>query len=485
MNRAGVTEMGEEISKGEFSPADFSHFEEKLRSETELLRGWFNDYVFERSGATIGYELEAWCMDEKFRPAPRNEEFLKVLDDPMVVEELARFNVEFNAPPENIGPHSLRQIHKHLQELWGKATSKARDLDMCLAMIGILPTVTREQLTLANMSNRERYRALNKQVLRMRHNNPMHMDIEGRQHLTCDQRDVMLESAATSLQIHLQIDQREAARVYNAAQLISAPIVAATSNSPYLFGYDLWAETRIPLFEQAVNTADESSQRYPTPARVGFGDGYLRRSLLELFNENLDRFPVLLPAVMDAKASDLCHLRLHNGTIWRWNRPLVGFADDGVPHLRIEHRVIPAGPSIPDIVANIALFLGAIHGVTKKLGDFEQRMPFARARENFYTAARHGLDARIHWLDGGFGNVRDLLLKELLPMATEALQALGIDDEDTVEYMSIITRRVELRRTGTDWQRAFISRHGNETEALVYAYWKNQESGAPVCEWEY
>ena len=477
--------MGEEISKGEFSLADFGRFEDVLRSETELLRTWFNDCVFEQGNGTIGYELEAWCINEDFSPAPRNEEFLNAFGSPMVVEELARFNVEFNAPPENLDRDALKRMAEHLQGLWRSAAAVARELGMRLAMVGILPTAQRSQLTLENMSNRERYRALNEQVLRMRHNNPLHMDIEGHEHLICDQRDVMLESAATSLQIHLQVDQKNAARYYNAAQLLSGPIVAATSNSPFLFGYDLWAETRIPLFEQAVNTTDESSERYPMPARVTFGEGYLRCSLLELFNENLERFPVLLPALLAAKAEAMCHLRLHNGTIWRWNRPLVSFGDDGTPHLRLEHRVIPAGPSVPDIVANIALFLGLAHGAVRTLGDFEQRLQFAKTRENFYLAARHGLDAKLHWLDGGHGAVRTLLLDQLLPMAREALNNLGIDGDDVGYYMDIVERRIRLRRTGTDWQRGFVRHHGKDISALASAYWKNQESGAPVCEWEY
>jgi hypothetical protein len=340
-------------------------------------------------------------------------------------------------------------------------------------------------LTLENMSNRERYRALNREVLRMRHNKSLQLDIKGKEHLICDQRNVMLESAATSLQIHMQINQQQAADYYNAAQVLAAPMVAATSNSPFLFGYDLWAETRIPLFEQAVNTVDVSAKRHTAPARVTFGDAYIRDSLLELFLSNLENYPVLLPANMSAEPEELCHLRLHNGTIWRWNRPLVGFDNAGVPHLRLEHRVIPAGPSIPDVVANIALFAGLLHSIVYKDGNIARRLPFEHARDNFYNAARDGLDATLQWFDGKSGGVDRLLLELLIPAAGEGLRGLGVDSEDTAYYMDVIERRVRLRRTGSDWQRGFVRRRGKDMTVLAQAYYEAQQSGQPVCEWDF
>jgi len=476
--------VGEEISNGEFSTADFGRFKSALKQETEILRAWFQESAFAHGHGTLGYELEAWCMDNDFQPAPRNEEFLAAFNNPMVVEELARFIVEYNAPPETIGIDTLNRVAGHLRTLWDDAARVAQGLDMRLAMIGILPTASQSELTMENMSNRERYRALNKEVLRMRHNNPLRMDIEGNEHLRCDQRNVMLESAATSLQIHLQVDQFDAAHYYNAVQVLSGPMVAAASNSPFLFGYDLWAETRIPLFEQAVNTVDSNSLKYAAPARVVFGDAYLHSSLLELFDSNLENFPVLLPADIETKTEELGHLRLHNGTIWRWNRPLVGFDVNGKPHLRIEHRTIPSGPSIEDIVANIALFVGLLQGIVRGIENFEQRLPFEEVRDNFYRAACDGLEAKLAWVDGGYGTARSLLLDNLLPMARQGLQHLGLGSEEVGHYMDIVERRVKLRRTGSDWQRGFVGRYGRDMSALTKAYWERQQTGAPVCDWE-
>jgi len=476
--------MGEEVAGLEFSRVDFERFEAALRDETEMLGRMFADKAFDTGPEVVGYELEAWLIGADGDPAPRNAEFLAAMHDDMVVEELASFNVEFNAPPVPVSTNALDAMEDHLRETWRTAHASGDAMDIRLAMIGILPTVKRSQLTVANMSDRERYRALNKQVLKMHGNHPMHLDIQGVERLSLEQRDVMLESAATSMQIHLQIGQDDAVRYYNTSLLVSAPMVAAACNSPYLFGRDLWAETRIPLFEQAVDTADPTLLRQDIPARVTFGHDYVRESIFELFDRNRSLFPILLPAHFDSPPGELHHLRFHNGTIWRWNRPLIGIPAQGAPHLRIEHRVVPAGPTVADTVANCALYLGLVRSVVDNDDAVADRLPFIKVRDNFYRAARDGLDASIVWLDGRTGNVRDLLLTNLLPAATDALVRWGLDASSVRHHMNIIERRVRARRTGADWQRAFVARHGRDMRALTEEYWKHQQSGAPVCEWK-
>ncbi|MEZ5448793.1 MAG: glutamate--cysteine ligase, partial [Thiolinea sp.] len=229
---------------------------------------------------------------------------------------------------------------------------------------------------------------------------------------------LMLEAAATSFQIHMQLPAATAHHFYNAAIIASGPVMAVSGNSPFLFGHALWDETRIPLFEQAVNTGREQ------PARVSFGTGFAQDSLIECFEENQALYPVLLPMLQDSPLEQFAHLRLHNGVIWRWNRPLIGFDADGKTHVRLEHRILPAGPSVPDMIANAALF----YGLTSYLGQQfcagePLPMAFAIARENFYNAALRGLEARhMRWHRQEW-RVQELMLNELLPIAARPAAA--------------------------------------------------------------
>jgi gamma-glutamyl:cysteine ligase YbdK (ATP-grasp superfamily) len=296
--------------------------------------------------------------------------------------------------------------------------------------------------------------------------------------------DVMLESAATSFQLHTQINLNQAARLYNASQILSAPMVALCANSPYLFGKDLWDETRIPLFEQAVATGGYDAAAFGPIRRVTFGSGYVRESLLECFNENRDHYPVLLPVNLDNNTATLPHLRLHNGTIWRWNRPLIGFDEAGNIHLRIEHRVIPSGPSTLDAVANAAFYYGVAIAMVNLPTAPELLLQFDKARDNFYRAAQLGLRAHLHWLDDKSHPVTELLLNILLPMAQEGLDLLGVAASDSKEYLDIIRQRLETGTNGAVWQRAFVDKHGRDMQALTAAYFQHQHSGLPVHEWK-
>ncbi len=475
--------MGEEIPTSHFSSQDFEDFTNRLRDETFLLKDWFARDKFAKGHEVGGFELEAWLVDSEAHPAPINKPFLELLNSPSVVLELSRFNVELHTPPQVLRADALSCMQRELESTWQSSNEAASAFDAKLAMIGILPTVREEDLSLSNMSDLERYRALNEQVFRMRHGHPLRLDIQGRERLQTEHRNVMLESATTSFQIHLQVDAASAVRYYNAAQIVSAPMVAASANSPYLFGKDLWDETRITLFEQSINTCDERDIAHCPPARVTFGDAYIKESLLELYTENLGRFPVLLPCRFDDPKALLHHLRLHNGTIWRWNRPLIGFGDNGTVCLRIEHRVVPAGPSAGDSIANAALFYGLVHALSKLEVSPESQFEFGDARENFYTAARHGLTAELKWLQGFRGSAQVLLLEELIPMARRGLLALGLDKDEADDYLDIIDRRVRTGRNGAAWLRAYRARHECTMQELTTVYLEHQNLGKPVHEW--
>ncbi len=483
--------MGQEIDDACFCRQDFDTFHQRLTEETALLAEWFRQGHFDPGPPVAGFELEAWLVDAQLRPAPVNARFIERLGSPQVFPELATFNVEFNIEPLPLGGHILSQMANGLQQTWQQARRTAHEMQLELAMIGILPTVRDADLSPANLSAMNRYHALNSEIMRLRGGRPLRLDIHGHDILRAEHCDVMLESATTSFQIHLQVAPELAARAYNASIIASAPLVAVSANSPYLFGHDLWAETRIPLFEQSVEVGGYEEDAHGPMRRVSFGSGYARASLQEVFTENLEHFPVLLPVLFDAPPEHLAHLRLHNGTLWRWNRPLIGFtpskirsAQGNKPHLRIEQRVVPAGPTIADSVANAAFFYGLCWALCRQGEAAETRLPFATARDNFYAAARHGLDTQLIWLDGNKQPAHSLLLKTLLPLATQGLEALGIDHDEAAHYLGIIESRVKNACNGAAWQRAYVARHGPDMPALLAAYLERQHNGAPVHEWD-
>lgn len=475
--------MGQEIDSYCFSQQDFASFSQRLKAETELLAQWFADDAFDSGPPVAGFELEAWLVDSKLRPAAINDAFLERMASPLVSAELARFNVEFNVDPVPLSGNALSRLAGELEAIWQKGRHVAAGLGADLVMTGMLPTVEDSDLVLDKLSAMNRYVALNAEILRLRGGRPLRMDIHGHDILRSEHYDVMLESTATSFQIHLQVPLAQAVRAYNASIIASAPLLAASANSPYLFGKDLWAETRIPVFEQAVEVGGFEEDSHGPMRRVSFGSGYARQSILECFVENLEHFPVLLPMLFDGPPEQLQHLRLHNGTLWRWNRPLIGFAN-GKPHLRIEQRVVPAGPTIADAVANAALFYGLAQGLCDLQQAPEKTLTFPQARDNFYACAQHGLDANLLWLDGQKHPARSLLLKHILPLARQGLSALNIEPEEADHYLAIIEARIQQGRNGTAWQRAYVARHGNDMHALLAAYLQRQNTAKPVHEWD-
>jgi gamma-glutamyl:cysteine ligase YbdK (ATP-grasp superfamily) len=327
------------------------------------------------------------------------------------------------------------------------------------------------------MSSSRRYRALNEQVLRLRQGNPIRLEVEGRERLKTEHFDVMLEAGATSFQLHLQVPLCEAVRFYNAAMILSAPLVALSANSPLLFGKILWDETRIPLFEQAI---DVGGGKF---SRVTFGSGYADRTLEECFVENRAHYPIMLPLAMDEISEHLAHLRLHNGTIWRWNRALIGFDGPGEPHLRVEQRVPPAGPTTVDMAANMAFYYGLVEALATSAVPPETRLLFATARANFYLAARYGLDAELVWLDQQPVTVRDLILRQLLPLARQGLAQLDVAGDVAERLLGIIELRTASGQNGAVWQRRFIERHGRDMALLTREYRDRQRAGDPVHDW--
>lgn len=471
--------MGQEIRGREFSAEDFAHFRKRLTQETRSLRESFAAGQFSNAGPFIGLELEVWLIDHNFFPAPHNQSFLERLADPSVVAELSQFNIEINAPVERIEGQGLQRMHECLSETMRRCAANAHDDVDTVIAIGTLPTLRQQDLSLESMTPSHRYSALNREAMRLRGGMPLNIDIDdaltGAHHFQACFKDVMLEAAATSFQLHLQVPPAVVSRTYNASVVLSAPLVAIAANSPFLFGQPLWQETRIAIFEQSL-------QQSHGPERVTLGNAYAGEDITELFEENLNAYPVLLP--VEARDPPRCYscLRLQNGTIWRWVRPIVGFDPDGRPHVRIEQRVLPAGPTVRDMVANAALYFGAVHMLARKLDDAETALPFALARENFYEASRHGLNAEIRWLDGvGKRSVRDVL-SELIALSAEGLAEQGMDGDLIDHYLGIIACRLACGRNGAEWQLAHFDRYA-DLNKLTAAYVENQRTGRPVHEW--
>ena len=476
--------MGQEIERSDLTDADREAYRARLRDETKILKRMFDEGRFDaRRPLSCGLEVEAWLVDEHLAPKPCNDEFLRTAASPALCHELSQFNFEMNSEPRPLAGDTFSQKQAELEALWRKCETAAGKVGARPLLAGILPTLTDDVLSLERMSRSHRYHALNTQLFGLRKGQPIALDIEGRSHVRAEHEDVMLEAACTSIQVHLRIPEAEAARTYNAAQILSAPLVAATANSPFLFGHSVWEETRIPVFEQAVSLLSFRDLEGRGVGRVTFGAGYVRRSLLELFLENLDAYPVLLPLLMEETPEHLTHLRLQNGTIWRWNRPIVGFGADGEPHLRLEQRVMAAGPTFADILANTAFCIGLLSHYVAKTEPAEANLPFEAARTNFYAAARHGIDASVSWC-GESGPMRALLLNRLVGEAKDGLRRAGIAEEEIDFYLEgIIKERVRTGKTGAAWQRQFADANRHDFRKLTERYAELQAEGKPVHLW--
>ena len=464
-----------------------------LRALDRMLR----EGMFDTGPRRIGAEQEMFLIDRHWAPARASLQMLEKLADPHYTTELGQFQLEANADPQLFTGDGLSRMERQLDELVGKARTAAAELGLAPVLMGILPTLRKSDLGLDSMVPSPRYRALNKAMADLR-GGAFEFSINGTDELIVAHDSVMLEACNASFQVHLQVTPAEFPRMYNIAQVLAAPMVAIAANSPLLFGRRLWAETRIALFRQAVDTRSHTHHLRESEARVSFGTRWVRESVLEIYQEDIARFRTLVGTDLDedpvAKLARgeiplLKALRLHNGTIYRWNRACYGVMD-GKAHLRIENRVMPAGPSILDEVANGALWFGVMAELGAQGEDVTRRIDFDQAGANFYTAAREGLGAHFLWLDGEDLSASQLVLDRLLPLAEAGLRRQGIVDDDIKRYLSVVETRVRTARTGARWQLSSWSalkdkaRSGERSNALVAATLQRQQTGRPVAEWE-
>ena len=450
--------MGEQNVETRASEEQIQAFTVALLEDIRALELMLDKGMIETGVRRVGAEQEMFLVNQGFRPAPIAVEALAAIDDPHFTTELARFNLEANLPVYPFEGKFLSRMENDLRALLEKAFRSIEGLDAKLVLTGILPTLGLGDLGLENMTPNPRYFALNDAMVRLR-GGEFTTRIKGIDELFCTHDNVMLESCNTSFQLHLQVGPEEFAFLYNIAQLITAPLLAAAVNSPVLLGKRLWNETRVALFQQSVDARSEAHQKRGGRHRVSFGDNWLDNSALEIFKEDIARFRAVLATdvddqaverVMRGESPDLMALRLHNGTVYRWNRACYGVYE-GVAHLRIENRVLPAGPTLKDEMANAAFFYGLMAACADEYGDIRKRMNFDDAKANFVAAARLGLKAQFAWIGDRSVPADELILDELLPMAHSALVDHGIDSADVDTYLGVLHDRVESGQTGAQW----------------------------------
>ena len=491
--------MGRDIDTTEFTREDRARYRDKVKGNLAALRHLVETNRFETGKRTIGVEVEVYVTDKNGDAAPINQALLDRIASPDFQTELAQFNIEFDVKPRRLAGRCFSDIADELRRSLNYAQEQARSLDAEVVIIGILPTLTDFDVTEQNLSANPRYKALNDSILNQRGEDIL-IRIEGDETLETTANSILFEAACTSMQLHLQVDPTDFARHWNAAQILSAPLVAAAANSPFFLGKQLHHETRIALFSQATDTRTEELASQGVRPRVWFGEKWLSEGIFELFDENVRYFPSLLPICDDEdphavlRAGDvprLPELTLHNGTIYRWNRPVYEVSR-GRPHMRIENRVLPAGPTVVDCVANAALYYGMLNALASDSAPMWQTMSFEAAQDNFYAAAREGLHAKFYW--PGVSRAvpaTELILKHLVPLARAGLLDWGVDRDDIDTYLGIIEERMLTGQNGAVWQiktwQKLIEDHEYDrpdaARELVHRYLDHSDAGLPVHTW--
>ncbi|MCW6007087.1 glutamate--cysteine ligase [Micromonospora sp. CPCC 205371] len=489
--------MGKDVSTGAFSREDRARYRQKVRRCLDVFALMLDDFGFDAERPTTGLEIELNLIDGDAEPAMRNAEILANLADPTFQTELGQFNLELNARPRLIEGDGFSDYEADLQASLGRAEHRAVKADATIVLIGILPTLTARHLVLENLSSNERYRVLNDQIVLAR-GEDIELDISGVERLQTATDSIAPEAACTSVQFHMQVSPENFASYWNASQAIASVQVALGANSPFLYGRQLWAETRIALFEQSTDTRPEELKAQGVRPRVWFGERWIT-SIFDLFEENVRYFSPLLPICDDEDPVEVLHnggvphlgeLRLHNGTVYRWNRPVYDIMN-GRPHLRVENRVLPAGPTVIDMLANAAFYFGLTRELSEADRPIWSQLTFSAAEENFHAAARRGIEATVHWPRVGEIRVTDLIMESLLPRAYAGLDRFGVSPALRDRLLGIIEQRCRTGRNGAVWQTEAVwaaeRRRGLDRSAALHdmlqRYTRLQRTNEPVHTW--
>lgn len=488
--------MGQDVEEQEFSRADRTLHREKVRRCLDVFAMLLRQAQFDAADPLTGLEIEFNLVDEDGWPALKNTAALAAIANPLFQTELGQFNVEINLEPRSLKNGGLGRFEDDLRVSLNEAEARSAEVGAHLVMIGILPTLQPGHLSPTTISSNPRYQLLSDQILDAR-GEDIAISIDGVEKLAARADSIMPEAACTSTQLHIQVSPDEFAGYWNASQAIAGVQLALGANSPYLLGSDLWAETRIPLFEQATDTRSAELKEQGVRPRVWFGERWIT-SIFDLFEENVRYFPALLPitededplAVLDAGGiPELHELRLHNGTVYRWNRPIYDVVD-GSPHVRVENRVLAAGPTVLDTMANAAFYFGLTRALAQDDRPLWSQMSFSAAEENFHLAARDGIEAQVYWPGVGQVAATELTLRRLLPLAREGLSAWGVEVAECDRLLGVIEGRCLTGRNGASWFREQVralQEGGTErSEALretLLEYRERMHSNEPVHTW--
>ena len=490
--------MGEDVTQTEYTRAHRLQYRRKVQLSLDVFETMLAQSSFEFDRPLTGMEIECNLVDADYQPAMTNRDVLAAIADPAYQTELGAYNIEFNVPPRPLPGNSGLELEAEVRASLNAAEAKANADGAHIVMIGILPTLMPEHLAADWMSESTRYQALNDSIFTARGEDIM-IDIGGPERLSLQSASIAPESACTSMQLHLQVSPAEFAQNWNAAQVLAGPQLALGANSPYFYGHQLWAETRIELFAQATDTRPDELKTQGVRPRVWFGERWIT-SIFDLFEENVRYFPSLLPELSDedpeaelaaGRTPTLPELRLHNGTIYRWNRPVYDVVG-GKPHLRVENRVLPAGPTVIDMLANSAFYYGALRALSEEDRPVWTKLSFAAAEANFLAAARDGMDARLYWPGLGEVTPDELVLRELLPLAHDGLRRWGVSAAVRDRFLGVIEGRAKTGRNGAAWQVATVGalqeRGLARPQALaemLRLYCERMHSNEPVHTWDF
>jgi hypothetical protein len=489
--------MGQQVSAKVFSREDRQRYRQKVRTCLDVFAQMLAEARFDSDRRSVGLEIELNLTDDAGDPAFTNARVLERVADPDFVTELGQFNIEINIAPRRLEGAVLSELEETIRASLNQADDRARECNDHMMIVGILPTIREQHLNADALTANPRYELINQQIFATR-GEDLDIVINGVERLSTLADSIAPEAACTSVQLHQLVDPDDFSRHWNAAQAIAGVQLAIGANAPFFFGKELWRETRIALFEQSTDTRPEELKAQGVRPRVWFGENWIT-SIFDLFEENVRYFPALLPVCDDedpvevlarGDAPKLEELRLHNGTIYRWNRPVYDVVR-GRPHVRVENRVLPAGPTVADILANAAFYYGLVRVLADEDRPIWSRMSFSAAEENFHAGARDGIDATVYWPGVGEAPASELVLRKLLPLAHEGLDRWGIDPADRDRLLGIVERRCVTQTNGAAWMsrefhRLYDERELDRDDALremTLRYREYMHSNVPVHEW--
>ncbi len=490
--------MGQQVQVKRFTRQDRQRYRAKVRRCLDVFARMLAEDKFEFKRPMTGLEIEFNLMDAEQDPAMRNAEVLAAIANDAFQTELGQFNIEINVRPRSLVGTDANDLEAELRASLNDAEQRARTRDTHIVMIGMLPTLTPNHLTGASISANPRFELMNEQIFAAR-GEDMRISIDGVERLTTYADTIAPEAACTSVQFHLQVSPQDYAAMWNAAQCVAGVQLALGANSPFLFGKELWRETRVALFEQATDTRPEELKAQGVRPRVWFGERWIT-SIFDQFEENVRYFPALLPVCEDEDPVEvmargdtprLGELRMHNGTIYRWNRPVYDVFR-GRPHLRVENRVLPAGPTVVDVLANGAFYYGILRALAYQDRPIWSQMSFSAAEDNFNAGARYGINAQLYWPGLGEVPATELVLRRLLPLARQGLADWGVDAAVSDRLLGIIERRCTSQINGAEWQARTFHRLDDERQPLdrrdslremLRRYVEHMHSNEPVHTW--